>query len=42
MHRHWDNIILPLIEKIKPNHIVEVGSATGINTNNILNYCLKN
>ena len=42
MHRHWENIILPLIQKIKPKHIVEIGSDTGINTENILKYCKKN
>ena len=42
MHRHWNKTILPLIEKIKPKHIVEIGSATGINTNNILDYCRHN
>uniref|UniRef100_UPI0025E34B88 class I SAM-dependent methyltransferase n=1 Tax=uncultured Methanobrevibacter sp. TaxID=253161 RepID=UPI0025E34B88 len=42
MHRHWKNTILPIIKKIKPTHIVEVGSDTGINTKNILEYCDKN
>ena len=42
MHRHWEKTILPLIEKLEPKHIVEIGSDTGINTNNILRYCEKN
>ena len=42
MHRHWKQTILPIIEKIKPKHIVEVGSDTGINTINILEYCETN
>ena len=42
MHRHWKQTILPIIEKIKPKHIVEVGSDTGINTVNILEYCETN
>ena len=39
MYRHWEETILPIIIKIKPKHIVEVGSDTGINTKNILEYC---
>ena len=42
MNRMWDSIILPIIEYITPKHIVEVGSDTGINTKNILEYCAKN
>ena len=42
MHKHWKETILPIIEKIKPKHIVEVGSDTGINTRNILEYCETN
>lgn len=42
MHRHWNDTILPIIKKIKPTHIVEVGSDTGINTKNILEYCANN
>lgn len=39
MKRHWDKTILPLFKKIKPKHIVEIGSDTGLNTKNILSYC---
>ena len=42
MHRHWDETIFPLIKKIRPKHIVEIGSETGKNTKNILNYCEEN
>jgi len=42
MHRHWEKTILPLMKKIKPNHIVEIGSDKGINTKNILEFCEKN
>ena len=42
MHRHWEKTILPLIKKIKPNHIVEIGSEIGTNTKNILKYCKEN
>ncbi len=42
MHRLWKEIILPITEKIKPKHIVEIGANTGINTLNILEYCKEN
>ena len=42
MHKHWDKIIFPLIKKIKPKHIVEVGAGKGYNTENILKYCKEN
>ena len=42
MHKHWEKTILPIIKKIEPKHIVEIGSATGINTRNILSYCKEN
>ena len=42
MHRFWKEIVLPITEKIKPKHIVEIGVNTGINTLNILKYCEKN
>lgn len=40
MHNFWSNIIKPIIERIDANYIVEIGSDTGINTKNILEYCV--
>jgi GT2 family glycosyltransferase len=42
MNRFWHTIIRPIIEKLKVNYIVEIGSDTGVNTRNILDYCLDN
>ena len=42
MNRFWDNLILPIIEQINARYIVEIGSDTGINTRNILEYCVNN
>jgi len=42
MNRFWKTILLPIIEKIKAKHIVEIGCDTGKNTINILEYCSKN
>lgn len=42
MNRFWDKIILPIIQSIEANYIVEVGSDTGLNTMNILDYCKDN
>ena len=39
MNRFWNNIIQPIIKSINVSYIVEVGSETGINTKNILEYC---
>jgi glycosyltransferase involved in cell wall biosynthesis len=41
MNNFWNNIILPIIEGIDVNYIIEVGSDTGLNTQNILDYCMK-
>ena len=41
MNRMWDNILVPIIRKINSKCIVEIGSGTGINTKNILNYCVE-
>ena len=41
MNRFWTNIILPIIKGINASYIVEVGSDTGINTENILEYCME-
>ena len=40
MNRLWNTIIRPIIEGVKAQNIVEIGSDTGINTKNILEYCL--
>ncbi len=32
--------MLPIIERVKASYIVEIGSDTGINTKNILKYCI--
>lgn len=42
MYHFWSKIIEPIIKSIDANYIVEVGSDTGINTKNILNYCMEN
>lgn len=42
MNRFWNNVILPILNIVEPKNIVEIGSDTGLNTKNILNYCLKN
>ncbi len=39
MRRMWSPLMRPIIEKINPHYIVEVGSATGVNTRSILEYC---
>ncbi|OEC88529.1 class I SAM-dependent methyltransferase [Methanobacterium sp. A39] len=41
MNKFWNNVILPIIESINASYIVEVGSDTGINTRNILEYCVE-
>ena len=42
MNRFWDNLILPIIKGINAKYIVEIGSDTGLNTENILEYCMDN
>jgi GT2 family glycosyltransferase len=42
MNRFWDNLILPIIERVNAKYIVEIGSDNGINTRNILEYCKNN
>lgn len=42
MHRFWENTILPSLDKLKPKHIIEIGSFNGDNTVKTLNYCLAN
>jgi len=41
MHRFWKHIIKPILVKIKPTCIVEIGAAEGLNTVNIVNLCKK-
>ena len=41
MHRFWDTIIEPLITAAAPQIIIEVGSASGKNTRNLLQYCAR-
>ena len=40
MNRLWNTVIRPIIDGVKAQNIVEIGSDTGINTKNILEYCL--
>ena len=42
MNRFWKSIIYPLFNEINPKCIVEVGADTGVNTLNMLNYCVNN
>jgi GT2 family glycosyltransferase/glycosyltransferase involved in cell wall biosynthesis len=42
MNRFWNIVMRPIIEEIKAEYIVEVGSDTGVNTKNILDYCMDN
>ena len=41
MNRFWNILMHPIIEKINAKYIVEIGSDTGINTRNILDYCAE-
>ncbi|MBP2046662.1 glycosyltransferase [Methanobacterium aggregans] len=41
MNRFWNILMQPIIEKVNANYIVEIGSDTGINTRNILDYCVE-
>ena len=40
MNRLWNTIMRPIIEGVKAQKILEIGSYTGINTKDILEYCL--
>lgn len=42
MKRFWKDVIGPVIEALSPKNITEIGADTGINTRNILDYCLEN
>lgn len=39
MKRFWEPVILPILRKLKPGHVVEIGSDLGINTKLLLDYC---
>lgn len=41
MNRLWKDVVSKLFDVIGPKNIVEIGSHKGINTRNILNYCLN-
>jgi len=41
MNRFWNSIILPILKRIKAKYLVEIGSEVGVNTINILEYCLE-
>ncbi len=38
----WSKLIRPIIDAINAKYIVEVGSENGVNTRNILEYCVDN
>jgi GT2 family glycosyltransferase/glycosyltransferase involved in cell wall biosynthesis len=42
MNRFWNVLIRPIIEDIQAKYIIEIGSHTGLNTKNILEYCTDN
>ena len=42
MKRLWKNLILPIFKHENVKSIVEIGSEKGINTRNILEYCMEN
>ena len=41
MNRFWNSIMLPILKSIDAKYIVEIGSETGVNTINILEYCIE-
>lgn len=42
MKRLWENVMLPIFKHENVKSIVEIGSEKGINTRNILKYCMEN
>ena len=42
MKRVWENILFPIFKHKNIKSIVEIGSEKGINTKNILEYCMEN
>lgn len=41
MHRFWDIIIEPVLEKLRPAGIVEIGCEYGKNTRNLVEFCVR-
>jgi len=41
MRLFWNTIIGPVFEILRPETIVEIGSASGGNTRNVLEYCRR-
>ena len=39
MQRFWGTVIEPVLEAVRPEIIVEVGSDQGVNTANLLEFC---
>ena len=42
MYRFWDTIIQPVLELLRPEIIVEIGSDYGLNTRELLEFCQRN
>lgn len=42
LNRMWNDLLYPIIEGVNANYVVEIGSDTGSNTLNILEYCAEN
>lgn len=42
MNRFWDTVIGPILERLGPEVIVEIGSDKGDNTRNLLEFCERN
>ncbi|BDZ69406.1 glycosyltransferase family protein [Methanobacterium ferruginis] len=42
INKFWDDLINPILERINAKYIIEIGSGHGVNTKNILEYCVKN
>ena len=41
MHKLWDSILEPLLSAVKPGHILEIGCDFGLNTRNLLDFCVQ-
>lgn len=41
MQRFWNLVIHPLLERVRPRRIIEVGSAGGVHTKRLLDYCAQ-
>jgi len=42
MHRYWETLIRPTLSMIHVKDILEIGTESGKNTNNLLGYCREN